>query len=49
MIPKQTKKIWKWTKYDELVPVINFMDGLEVESPTKNTGFKDEGGKKKDK
>jgi len=25
------------------------MDGLEVESPTKNTGFKDEGGKKKDK
>jgi hypothetical protein len=41
MIPKQNKKIWKWTKYDQLIPVTNFIDGLEIED-SKISGFKNE-------
>ena len=35
MIPKQTKNIWKWSKHDNLIPVTNFMDGIEVEDTNK--------------
>ena len=43
VIPSQTKNIWKHSKFDGMIPITNFMSGLEEqEKDSRKNGFKSE-------
>jgi hypothetical protein len=43
IIPKQSKNIWKHSKFDGMIPITNFLSGIEEqEKDQKKIGFKNE-------